>query len=73
VRLSPASPWLLQHLATMREATPPYLHAAWLCLVCLPSELAATRSTGSSARAPSPPSSAPCTTAPRTGPWHSSA
>ena len=38
-----------------------------------PYELAATRSTGSSARAPSAPSSAPCTKAPRTGPWHSSA
>jgi len=73
VRLSPASPWLLQHLATMREATPPYLHAAWLCLVCLPSELAATRSTGSSVRAPSQPSSGLRTSAPRTGPSRSSA
>jgi hypothetical protein len=73
VRLSPASPWLLQHLATMREATPPYLHAAWLCLVCLPSELAATRSTGSSVRAPFQPSSGQRTSAPRTGPSRSSA
>ena len=38
-----------------------------------PYELAATRSTGSSVRAPSAPSSAPCTKAPRTAPWHSSA
>ena len=74
----PSRPDCPRHRATSQRCprgalhlTPPCLHAAWLHPVCFchhPYELAATRSTGSSARAPSPPSSAPCTTAPRTGP-----